>query len=247
MSLNIEDEGFQIARIIDDPDYKDITFSISDKTLPNSFNSYHIKDDGIFQIIPNEKADRSSLFIAGSEGAGKSVFIYKWLLEYLRAFPKNKIYLFSEKEKDILDDVKGLKRVDYTDIGTLDYNEFQSCCVVFDDTDAFNKDIRKPIEHLRDKLLKNARANKVTVLTSAHSFGGDDLKATLINCKIIVFFLNDLNRSLKYMINNYIGLDKDQIDILKSNKSRWTAYIKTFPNVIVQEKDIMSLEGLQSF
>ena len=51
------------------------------------------------------------------------------------------------------------------------------------------------------------------------------------------------NRSLKYLLENYIGLTKNVIQKLRknSNTSRWTAYIKGYPSYIVQQKMITTV------
>jgi hypothetical protein len=46
------------------------------------------------------------------------------------------------------------------------------------------------------------------------------------------------------MLENYIGLDKEAIKILKNNKSRATTYVKSYPNIIIQEKNIYTLPSL---
>jgi hypothetical protein len=71
------------------------------------------------------------------------------------------------------------------------------------------------------------------------------LKAVLNESNVIVFFMANYNRALKYLLENYMGIDKDGVKLLKANKSRWTAYIKSFPNVILQEHNIMTLENIQ--
>lgn len=249
MALNVNDIGVPVARIKNNPKYKDVVFSVTNDNVKNGFDEFTI-DDGEFQILPNVKADRSTVFIAGTEGAGKSVFISNYIKEYARIYKKNPIYLISEKDYDeCLDSIKNVKRIDLTGIedDNVNYNEFADSCVIFDDCDAFTGKLRKYLDELRDKLLKNARSNRTTVIISSHSFSGRDLQPTLNNCKVIVFFLNDLTKSLRYMIDNFIGLDTAQIKSLKKNNSRWTAYMKTFPNIIVQQKKIMSLDSLQDF
>ena len=45
------------------------------------------------------------------------------------------------------------------------------------------------------------------------------------------------NRSLKYLLENYLGLDKNTILKLKktSDSSRWTAYVKGYPSYLIQQ------------
>jgi hypothetical protein len=119
--------------------------------------------------------------------------------------------------------------------------------VIFDDIDAYTGKLKKFIYALLDKLLKNARKNKVSVIMTSHSCTGLELKAVLNESNVIVFFMKNLNRSLKYLLEGYVGLNKDGIKRLKSNKSRWTAFVKTYPNIIIQEKDLFTIGHIQDF
>jgi len=248
MAFNINDVGSQICYIRDDPKMKNIKISVdADDKGNDTFTQLEIKD-GEFQVIPNSKTDRSTWLIAGSEGVGKSIFTSRLVIEYAKLYPKNKIYLFSEKEYDkCLDDIKNMNRIDITDIENdpISYQEFANALVIFDDCDALDTKRRKAIDLLRDKLLKNARDLKTSVIVTVHTFSGKDLQPALINCKNIVFFLQDWNKSLKYMIDNYIGLSLKDIKKLKEKRSRWTVFIKTYPQCLIQEKQIIMRHMLE--
>ncbi len=130
----------------------------------------------------------------------------------------------------------------------IEYTEFENCLVIFDDIDAMTGKLGKYIYNLRDKLLKNARKSHVSVITTNHSAcEGTKTKAVLNESDTIVFFLTNYNKSLKYLIEGYIGLNKEGIKKIRANKSRWTAYIKSWPPVIVQERDIMTINHIQDF
>jgi hypothetical protein len=252
MALNISGIGRDIAIIKNNKKYKKTIFSVSeeveDNQLNKSFESFEIKD-GTFQYIPDKERDRDTIFICGSAGSGKSYWAGEYCKEYTRIYPNNPIYLISEGLMDpALDDLKNLKRVKIDD-GLLEepieYTEFQNCLAIFDDVDAMTGKLGKYIYNLRDKLLKNARKAKVSVLTTNHTCTGLELKAVLNESNVIVFFMANYNRALKYLLENYMGIDKDGVKLLKANKSRWTAYIKSFPNVILQEHNIMTLDNIQ--
>jgi hypothetical protein len=48
-------------------------------------------------------------------------------------------------------------------------------------------------------------------------------------------------RSLKYLLESYLGLDKEQIQKIKSTPSRWVTVIKTYPQVVLTEKEIYTI------
>jgi len=44
-------------------------------------------------------------------------------------------------------------------------------------------------------------------------------------------------RSLKYLLDSYMGLDKEQIKKIKKLESRWVTITKTYPMCVLSEKE----------
>ena len=253
MSLNVENIGRKIATITGSKKYKNTTISVSETTddIVKPFDEFKL-DEGKFQYIPDKNRDRDTIFITGAAGSGKSYFAGKYLQEYRKVFKDAPIYIFSEgKEDSALDNIKGTKRIPLDDDllqNPIQWQDFEGpCCVVFDDIDALKGPMFKYTYDLRDKCLKNARKNKVSVVSTSHLATGADLRAVLNESNVIVFFMQNYNRALKYLIDNYIGINKQGVRALKQRRSRWTAFIKSYPNVILQEQDILTLSKLQDF
>lgn len=252
MALNISGIGQEIAIIKNNPKYKKTKFYVSDEddNEIKSFNNLHI-NDGTFQYVTDEDKERDTIYICGSAGSGKSYWTGKYCEEYYKRNKDNPIYLISEGSEDpALDNLKNLQRVKVDETlleDPIEWTEFNDCLVIFDDIDAYTGKLKKFIYSLLDKLLKNARKNKVSVIMTSHSCTGLELKAVLNESNVIVFFMKNYNRSLKYLLESYVGLNKDGIKKLKANKSRWTAFVKTYPNVIIQEKDIFTIGHIQDF
>jgi hypothetical protein len=59
--------------------------------------------------------------------------------------------------------------------------------------------------------------------------------------------MQNYNRQLKYLLENYVGLNKHGIKKLRQNKTRATVFVKSYPNTIIQEKNIMTLNNIQDF
>jgi hypothetical protein len=60
----------------------------------------------------------------------------------------------------------------------------------------------------------------------------------LNECKSVVIFPSGLGgRSIKYLLDNYFGLDKDQIKRIKKLPSRWVCINKGFPMSVIADKD----------
>jgi hypothetical protein len=49
---------------------------------------------------------------------------------------------------------------------------------------------------------------------------------------------------MKYLLDNYLGLDKQQIKKLKKIESRWVKIVKTYPMCILGEKNALILNNL---
>ena len=253
-NLNIINDGRQICKVLDNPRFKNIIFSVSEDADPidkahQTFDEYKLSDKGTFQVIPDKNRDRDTIFICGSAGSGKSYWTASYVREYIKIFPNNEVYLITEcKEDKVLDDITKIKRMKVDDSlvdNPIDFNEFENCLCIFDDTDALTGKLGKNVFSLRDKLLKNARKKRVSVISTNHTCTGPELKAVLNESDTIVFFMRNYNRALKYLLENYIGLSKEGVKNLKKNKSRWTAYIKSYPNVVIQEHNITTLDKIQ--
>lgn len=255
MSLNLVKVGRELAIVKDNPKMKKAVFSVSnedkyDETeIIKSFNHFQL-DKGYFQYIPDTDRDRDTIFVAGTSGSGKSYFASQYIKEYHRIYPDNPIYLITgnSAEDPAFENMKYLKKINLEGIlqDPLDYTEFKDCLVVADDIDAVSGKLGKYLYDLRDKLLKNSRKVKVSVLSTAHSFTGTDLKAVLNESDVIVFFPSNYNRSLKYLLENYLGLTKEGIKAVRNLKTRWCAFVKSYPNVLITEKTISTLNHLQT-
>lgn len=249
--MNINNIGQEVAIIKDDPNNKNIHIFVSDEQKENKlikfFNSLEL-EDGKFQVVPDKKKDRTSIFIVGRNGSGKSYWIKDYLTEFIKRFPSYRIYLFSTKSADDnLDKIQKIKRIKIDDSfihKPLHYEILTESLCIFDDIDSLRGKLRDEIYHLRDTILTNGRSYKIHIISTNHASTGKDVQVCLNESDMIVFFMKNYNRSVKYLLENYIGLDKNQTDILRKNKSRATTYNKTYPNTIIQEQNIYTFDGL---
>ena len=250
MSINTSKIGVPVAIVKNSKKYAKTLFSVSKDEEINGFNKLELEEPkASFQVIPNFNAERSTVFIAGTSGSGKSYWASEYMKQYHQIYPDHPIYLITEAidADPAFKDLK-LKKVNLNGIldDPIDWNEFESCLVVFDDCDAISGKLYRYIYELRDKLLKNSRKKNVSVITTSHSFTGKDLQSVLNESQVIVFFPSNFNRSLVYLLDKYIGLVKEGVKEVRNSKSRWIAYIKTFPNILVSEKKIQTLNDLQN-
>jgi hypothetical protein len=244
MSFNLEKEGDKIAVINSEKRQRKIYFSESD----DGKQEIVLKPNEQFMLSPDKNTERITMYVCGSAGSGKSYFVAQFCEEYHKTFKSNPIYLISENDEDKAFDSKDyIKRIEISDLDSnpLDWKEFENCLIIFDDIDSIKGKLGKTIDDLRDKLLKNSRKFKVSVISTSHDACGIKLKSVLNESKIIVFFMMNYNRSLKYLLENYLGMSKHVIERLKISKSRWTAFSKAYPSYLTQQRLICTIPKLE--
>jgi hypothetical protein len=244
MSFNLEKDGDKIAVINSDKRQKKLYFSESD----DGKEEIVLKPNEQFMLSPDKNTERITMYVCGSAGSGKSYFVAQFCEEYHKTFKSNPIYLISENDQDKAFDSKDyIKRIEISDMDSnpLDWKEFENCLIIFDDIDSIKGKLGKTIDELRDKLLKNSRKFRVSVISTSHDACGVKLKSVLNESKIIVFFMMNYNRSLKYLLENYLGMSKHVIEKLKNSKSRWTAFTKSYPSFLTQQRHIITVPKLE--
>lgn len=239
-------DGESIAIIKDNEKFKNKKIYLNNQESEDykTFNSLHL-EKGIFQLIPNKKHDRATIAILAPAGAGKTYFTAEFIKQYIKAYPNNEVFFFSEKPVDkIIDDIQKVQRVKIDDDiidNPIDYNELKNCLAIFDDIDGLTKKYKNPVYELRDKLYKLARANKVSVIATNHALaGGKSETGTMLReSNVIVFFPKKTTpMNLKYLVENYTCITKDDLIKIKKSKSRWCCYLKYEENAIMTEKDL---------
>ena len=72
------------------------------------------------------------------------------------------------------------------------------------------------------------------------------LKSVLNESDVIVFFLSNYNRSLKYLLEQYLGLNKQGIKRLLNCTGRATTFVKSYPNCVITEKEVFTTKYLNN-
>ena len=95
-------------------------------------------------------------------------------------------------------------------------------------------------------ILNTGRHERVSVVFTSHfSCAGNETELILSECHSKSFFVKNMgNRSLKYLLDSYFGLDKHQINYIKKIDSRWITLIKTYPSVLISEKQAIVLNSM---
>jgi GTPase SAR1 family protein len=217
------------------------------KQYIQKFNKLDIKD-AKFQLIPDTdkgKLERNTnMLVIGQNGVGKSYFIGKYVELWHKIYPKAPIILISEKIEDPALDFKYIKRTKLSDdliknpLSLEEFKDVSPCLIIADDIDSISVKLRKSIYESIDKILKVGRSYGINIIVSLHDYNGKETKNMLNECESITFFPQNWTRKTEYLVKEYMGLKNTDIDKIRNNKSRACTYLKTYPNVIVQEHNI---------
>ena len=250
--LNFENEGNLVAIIVN----KDKDKNKNEKKLYVSPDPGSVKSGGVsftcdinetLQLVPNIKAERQCLYICGQSGSGKSHFTTSYVKQYKKMFPKRNIFVISSIEEDSSIDSLKPKRINVLHpefmYDAFTSEDFKDSLVIFDDVDVFPTKIRKKVMEIVNNILQIGRHFNVSICFTTHSpTNGAETKILLAEANVITVFAQTTgSRALKYLLDNYLGMDKKQIDKLKKMKSRAISVIRGYPMVVLAEKEAFLL------
>lgn len=225
----------------------------TDKGLPRKYDG----EGTIVQPVPDEDG-REVGYIVGQSGAGKTVFLVNYLVEYLTMFENNSAFIFTGASPDdpaytnVRANPRMNTRITFASIGKdileqpLEPESFENSLVVFDDTGAIeDKDVKKKIDNLRSRLCLVGRHKRVSVVTTNHlesEFTDKSLKTAITEAHFLVIFPRygtevGLNRLLTtwYGLPNRSKEDKEVHTRIKNVASRWVYLRKGYPKYALYE------------
>jgi hypothetical protein len=226
---------------------KQVPISLCEKAGVDEIN---VMGKEIIQHTPNKKKERDVLFIAGQSGSGKSYYVMQYAKEYQKMYPKREIILFSSLSDDSgsIDKIKGLKKIKINNPAFIECDipieEFKNCMLIFDDVDSIsNKAIKKHLWNIMNNCLTMGRHHNITMVITFHVLtNGAETKIILNESNSITIFPSASgNRSLKYLLDSYLGLSKKEIELIKKLDSRHITVLKTYPKMLISEKKAMIL------
>ncbi len=207
--------------------------------IKNNSNKEIIIHDGQIIPLPNVDIEQGSRsYIAGPTGSGKSTYAASFIKEYKKMYPGNQVILFSNEMQDkVIDEVDPIRfQLDESIVEKpIEKEELSDSLCVFDDIDAMtNKKIQNAVEILRDNLLKEGRKHGIYVLCTAHQITNyKQTRSVLNDCDTVVFFPKSNIYGIKYYLSKYAGLTKQQIEEIIKLPSRWVAFYKHYPGIIL--------------
>jgi hypothetical protein len=246
MAFNF-DKGRPICKITGGKDNGKTVYYDDDETK-TSVEDFEISDEGKFEPIPNTKSERDILYIAGPSGSGKSFFTRLYLLNYHKQYPARPILMFSKLSEDKSLEGIPMKRVMIDErlvTQPFDSADFYDSCVIMDDIDTIkDKEIRTALMQLKDQILETGRHHNISLILTTHlACKGNETRSALNESHQIVFFMSS-GANYKYLLQNYLGMDTNQIKELNRMKSRWVSICRGFPQIIYTEKKLLFMKNL---
>lgn len=200
------------------------------------------------QQVPNTKSEREILYITGASGSGKSTYTRKYCEQYKKKFPNNPIILFSSLPDDeSLDSIRPQRfkiddRLIEEPITTDNLNVFQDSCIIFDDIDVLtNKKHRQAVMDIANGVLEIGRHFNITAIFTNHlpTNKGDTRRVLNESHAVIYFPHSGSQRGTRYLLESYVGLDKNMIAKIKKMPSRWCCVFKNYPQAVMTTRRVM--------
>ena len=213
-----------------------------------SSNEFFLNDNGNVMVLPRcDKTER--IYVAGPSDSGKSYWCKHYIEQWIKMFPKRKIFLFSDVEEDKeLDSLPNMYRIIINKElveKPLQSSDFpDGSLVLFDDIDSIqDKPVLKAVETLRDHLLRRGRHESLYIIVSNHLI--TDYKTTRVvlnEATSYVFFpRSGASHGIEYLLRRYCGLDTKQIYKVMHLNSRWVCVNKNAPMFITYSKGVYLL------
>lgn len=195
---------------------------------------------------------RQVLYIAGPSGSGKSFYVSKYIANYQKLFPKNEVIIFCRVTDDpAFKDLK-VKYILLDENIYLDpidpVKELEDCLIIFDDCDTLpDKRVKYALDKLKNDIMEVGRKRKIYIAITSHLINkGNETKTVMNEAHLITFFPQGGSlRNIKYLLEQYIGLDKKQMKFLLSlPNTRWITIKKTYPQLCFYEHGCFMLNQL---
>lgn len=199
---------------------------------------------GRWQIVPSSVyGEPSCIMLAGRSGSGKSFWLAEYLMQFVKYYPKYRIYLLSQKTEDkLLDKIPNLKRIPLETLPEAEFEaeDFKESMFVADDVDVISdKKVDKACFDLINKVLEVGRSyNTHSCITMHLSANGNQTKRLLQRATHFVFFKNSSNHGTNYVLEEYFGFNTKELKAIQKIESRSICIIRDCPQLVVSSDTI---------
>ena len=256
MAFNFASIGKSVSKIIGGKLDKKIVYlngndddNEDNEDFIKTFTKIELPKASKFQQVPNKEVNRDVCYIVGPSGSGKTTYTTAYVKELQKKNKDYPVIIFSTLDDDY-NDLKNIKRVKICmDLVTdpMKAEELKETICIFDDIDCIaDKKIRGAIFTIIKQVLEIGRHfNTYVIMTNHLATNGPDTRPILNEASTITFFPQaGGGRGLTYLLQNYCGLTVKDIEFIKGKKSRWCTFYKTYPQILLFEREILTLDEL---
>ncbi len=197
------------------------------------------------EILPYPSPVKNQTFrhyISGPSGSGKSVWVSKYIDQFVKLYPDREIFIFSDVDEDeVLDKYDPIRIMLDASLyeNPIQSEELVDSLVIFDDIDSItDTKVKKAVASLRDSLLKRGRHENISVLVTSHQITNYSDTRVVLNeaTSITIFPQSGSSHGIEYVLRKYCGLSKLQIKKVMELPSRWVSVFKNYPMFVVSSK-----------
>jgi hypothetical protein len=108
-----------------------------------------------------------------------------------------------------------------------------------------DKVIRNEVFKFVNEILTTGRHFNISCALIVHYANNKPYLRDFLNeCHTFTFFPRSMNRGTKYLLENYMGVDNDEIKKIKKLESRWVTVYKNYPNCVLSEHNLFMLADM---
>jgi hypothetical protein len=238
--ISKENGEFPVAIVKGDDRNQDFNkFLVCNPNAKKGSTTVNLPEDLLFEILPQTNPKkRNCFYIAGSAGSGKSYQAKIIVSNYRKLYPSREVFLVSKLEKDeTLDGMEApptrISLIDFTE-DPPDINDIEPCLYIFDDWDTAQKDQMEAVLKFIDDIGIMGRHATVSSVVISHYLTNYKKTRLILNeaHHILVFPQNTSNHQLKYLLQNYAGMDPNQVKYLKK-LGRWASIYTQYPQYVL--------------
>jgi adenosyl cobinamide kinase/adenosyl cobinamide phosphate guanylyltransferase len=213
------------------------------------YQAFQLPPESTFELCPNPKTERQIIYITGASGSGKSYYANKFMEKYKKMYPNNPIIIFSaiHDEDDSIKVEMNRIRIDESLVDDpIKVEELADTLCIFDDVDSIsNKAIKTAVWNIMNECLQTGRHYRVSMIVTNHlSTAGHQTRIILNESHVIVVFpKSGSSRGIKYLLGNYCGLAKGDLEQVFREKTRAFTIFRNYPMIAMSEKKIWLLSN----
>lgn len=202
---------------------------------------------GNFQIAPsNIYGSPNRIYYAGMPGSGKTFALAEFVVLFKKYKPNYRIYLLSQKPNDKLLDKLIHKRIPLDSLPDANFEaeDFKESLLIADDVDTISdKTVEKATFDLIDKCLEVGRSLDTFMCLTMHLPANNKQTRRILNSSThYVYFKNSSNHGNSYVLENYYGFDKKEIQKLSKLSGRSVTIIRDVPQ-LVMSNDLLCFQS----